>query len=293
MANSPLISAIITTHNRPLLLDRAIKSVFSQTYKNIECIVVDDKSDDNTKDICASFPTIRYIYISPEESKGGNYARNQGIIASKGKYCAFLDDDDYWLPQKIEKQVQLIEEKGCELVYCGRKMEIVQKEKTTYYNRLPNPSFWGDMHKKILLTCCCCTTSTMMVSREALFDVGLYDEKLAFWQDYELTIRCAQRKPFYYVNEPLCVYRKDVNDDQRLTNKYWGWKKAVKYIHQKHRDLYKRLTLKEKLKVKVLVWEDAYFNRCNSSELKWRKRYYRLLIIVFSSIPRKLRGVLR
>jgi glycosyltransferase involved in cell wall biosynthesis len=287
MANSPLVSAIITTHNRPLLLNRAIKSVLSQTYKNIECIVVDDKSDDNTKDICASFPTIRYIYISPEESKGGNYARNQGIIASKGRYCAFLDDDDYWLPQKIEKQVQLIKEKGCELVYCGRKMEIVHKERTSFYSKLPNPSFGGDMHKKILMNICC-TTSTMMVSREALFGAGLFDEKLAFWQEYELTIRLAQRKPFFYVNEPLCVYRKDVNDKQRLTNKYWGWKKAVKYIHQKHRGLYKRLTIKEKIKAKVLVWEDAYFNRCNSSGLRWRKRYYRLLIIIFSSIPKKL-----
>lgn len=290
MAFNPLVSAIITTHNRPLLLNRAIKSVLSQTYKNMECIVVDDKSDDNTKDICASFPAIRYIYISPEESKGGNFARNQGIIASKGKYCAFLDDDDYWLPQKIEKQVQLIEEKDCELVYCGRKMELVQKEKTSFYNRLPNPSFWGDMHKKILLTCCCCTTSTMMISREALFDVGLFDEKMAFWQDYELTIRFAQRKPFFFVNEPLCVYRKDVNDKQRLTNKYWGWKKAVKYIHHKHRGLYKSLNLKEKMKAKVLVWEDAYLNRCKSPELKWRRRYYRLLIIVFSSFPRKLIG---
>lgn len=283
--NNSMVSAIITTHQRPLLLKRAIESVLSQTYKEIECIVVDDKSTDNTKDVCAAYPSVQYIYIPPKESKGGNYARNKGIKASTGKYCAFLDDDDYWLPTKIEKQVELIEEKDCELVYCGIRIEDVQKEDTTFYDYLPNPSFEGDMQKKILLTCCCCTTSTMMISRDALFDVGLFDEDLSFWQDYELTIRLAQRKPFFFVNEPLCVYRKDANDSQRLTNRFFGWRKAVKYIHQKHSELYKRLSLKEKIKVKVLVWEDAYKNRCEPAGLRWRGRYYRLLVILFSSIP--------
>ena len=286
--DNQLVSAIITTHNRSGLLRRAIESVLSQTYKDIECIVVDDKSTDDTKDVCAMYPSVKYIYIPPEESKGGNYARNKGIKASKGEYVAFLDDDDYWLPTKIEKQVALIEEKDCELVFCGQKIESVEDKETTYFDSLPNPSYCGDM-QIIILQRICCTTSTMMVSRDALFAVGLFDENIAYWQEYELTIRLAQITPFFFVNEPLCVYRQDVKDLQRLTNHYFGWKKAVKYIRKKHKKLYSKLSFKEKLDANVLVWEDACYRRCKPAGVKWRYYYYRLLIIVFSSIPNRIR----
>lgn len=94
-----LVSAIITTHNRLSLLKRAVESALSQTYKNIEVIVVDDASTDGTPEYCNELP-LRYIYIPKEESRGGNHARNLGILAAKGEYVAFLDDDDYWLPRK-------------------------------------------------------------------------------------------------------------------------------------------------------------------------------------------------
>lgn len=83
------VSAIITTHNREGLLKRAIESVLNQTYKNLECIVVDDNSTDNTREVCNQFP-VNYIYIPKEETRGGNYARNLGIKAASGDYCAFL-----------------------------------------------------------------------------------------------------------------------------------------------------------------------------------------------------------
>lgn len=206
-----LVTAIITTHNRKKLLKRAVESVFKQTYANIELIVVDDASTDGTDEYCQALP-LQYIYIPKEESKGGNYARNQGVKAAKGEYVAFLDDDDYWLPEKIKKQVALIEEKDCELVHCGRRLELVQSDGSVVYkDTQPNPFHYGDMKKKILLTICT-TTTCILAKRRALFDVGLFDENLRFWQEYELTIRLAQRKPFYFVNEPLSVYRVDTKD---------------------------------------------------------------------------------
>lgn len=265
-----LVTAIITTHNRLELLKRAIESVFAQTYNNIELIVVDDASTDGTSKYCTQQP-LRYIFIPKEESKGGNYARNQGIRAAKGKYVAFLDDDDYWLPTKIEKQVALIESKDCELVHCGRKLEIVRGEGVTYRDLLPNPLEYGDMHKKILLTICT-TTTNILAKRDALFEVGLFDENLRFWQEYELTIRLAQRKPFYFVNEVLSVYRIDTSDCHRLTNKYEKWKDAVRYIHKKHARLYGRLNSIERFRVKLLVMNDAAL-RCKSAGMK---KYYSL-----------------
>lgn len=279
-----LVTAIITTHNRLNLLKRAIDSVFAQTYNNIELIVVDDASTDGTSKYCVQQP-LQYIFISKEESKGGNYARNLGIRAAKGKYVAFLDDDDYWLPTKIEKQVALIESKDCELVHCGRKLEIVKGDKVIYRDLLPNPLDYGDMHKKILLTICT-TTTNILAKRDALFEVGLFDENLRFWQEYELTIRLAQRKPFYFVNEVLSVYRIDNTDKQRLTNKYYEWEEAVKYIHQKHAALYAKLNAIERFKVRLLVMNDAAM-RCKSSDLMIK--YYKLYISWFIiSLPFKI-----
>ena len=212
-----MVSAIITTHNRKELLRRAIESVLSQTYLEMECIVIDDASNDGTDQICKLYP-VRYIYIPKEESKGGNYARNLGIYAAVGEYVAFLDDDDYWLPTKIEKQVKLIEEKDCELVFCGKRLEIVGHECMKFKDSLPETTYEGDMSRKILLTICC-TTTNILAKRQALIDVGLFDESLRFWQEYELTIRMAQRKPFYFVNEVLSVYRIDKKDSSRLTDK--------------------------------------------------------------------------
>lgn len=273
-----LVSAIITTHNRRDLLKRAIDSVLVQTYPNIELIVVDDASDDGTSEVCND-KRIKYIYIPKSESHGGNYARNLGIKTSKGEYCAFLDDDDCWLPEKIEKQVELIEKMDCEMVHCGKRKEFVKKNGIEYYDSLPASNHWGNMQRKILLTVCTTTTSNILVKRQTLIDVGMFDESLKYWQDYELTIRLAQRTPFYYVNEPLTIYRVDTRDTQRLTNKYYEWKKAVKYIHDKHAELYRQLNLIEKYGVMNLVWIDAY-KRCKSSGLKG---YYYLYYI--ASLP--------
>lgn len=278
MSNRPLVSAIITTHNRIDLLKIAVKSVYDQTYENIELIVVDDHSEDGTEEWC-KLQNFKYIKIPKEKSKGGNYARNLGIKASQGEYVAFLDDDDYWLPEKISKQLDIINNYDCELVYAGCKLEIIDKYGTkTYRYSYPNPEHWGDMSKKILLSICT-TTTLIFVKRQALLDVGMFDEELKFWQEYELTIRLAQRKPFYWVNEPLAVYRINQKDKNRLTNKYYNWKKSVNYIHKKHSKLYDGLNLWERIGIYTLVWSDAK-GRALSSGLKYHYIKYSFLCLL-------------
>ena len=189
-------------------------------------------------------------------------------------------DDDYWLPDKIEKQVELIERMDCELVHCGKRLEIVEGDNVRYVDCKLNPKHWGDMSKKILYNITT-TTSLMMVKRQAIVDIGYYDENLRFWQEYDLTIRLAQRKPFYFVNEPLCVYRIDRKDKGRLTNKFFEWCKAVDYIHEKHAELYATLNPIQKIQAWLLFVRDAE-NRCLSAGLKWRYYYYKLLFKVFN-----------
>lgn len=277
-----LVTAIITTHNRLELLKRAIKSVYAQTYKEMELIVVDDASTDGTQAYCESLP-LRYLHIPKAESRGGNHARNLGVKMARGEYVAFLDDDDYWLPKKIEKQVALMESKDCELVYCGRRLELVGMDgEVTYRDKLPNPLHYGDMRRKILWVICT-TTTNILAKRQALLDVGLFDENLRFWQEYELTIRMAQRKPFYFVNEPLSVYRVDTRDKHRLTNKYEEWKEAVRYIHRKHAALYAKLNMIERIRVRLLVMGDAV-GRCKSSGLK-RKATQLYIAWLILSLP--------
>ncbi len=269
------VSAIITTHNRASLLKRAIESVLSQTYKDIECIVIDDASDDETEELCSHYP-IKYVHIKKEESRGGNYARNLGIKKAIGKYVAFLDDDDYWLPLKIEKQVDLIEKENCDLVYCGRRLELIGDNSIDYKDEYPNPDLIGDMRKKILLTTAT-TTTAILVKKDALIEIGMFDENLRFWQEYELTIRLAQRSSFYAVNEILIVYRVDTRDKNRLTNKYSDWKKAVKYIYDKHNKLYFELDFLEKEQAKMLYVADASVRAANSG-LDYISKYYKALI---------------
>lgn len=272
--SQPLVSAIITTHNRIDLLKRAVKSVEEQTYPAIELIVVDDASTDGTKEWCES-QEFTYIHIPAENSRGGNYARNLGIKAAKGKYVAFLDDDDMWYPEKTSKQVDLIETKNCEIVYCGRRLEILKDGSFSYAEQLPGILNCGDMSKRVLQTICT-TTSEILVRRESLETYGLFDENLGFWQEYELTIRLLQHTSIYYVNEPLVLYRIDIKDKGRLTNKYTQWKQAVKYIYEKHVDLYSQLSFREKMNVHLLRWGDARI-RCMASGLKFKSYGYYLL----------------
>lgn len=282
----PKVSAVITTHNRLGLLKRAINSVKAQTYNNIECIVVSDNSNDGTDEYCSSLEEITYISISADESKGGNYARNLGIKNASGVYVAFLDDDDYWKPTKIEKQVALAEEKRCGVVYCGRTLEYVEGASVNYQESVTLSEYTGDV-SKIILTRIFATTSEIMIRKDLLCQVGMFDETLKYWQEYELSIRLAQLSEFQCYRENLIVYRIDINDKGRLTNKYTGWRDTVKYIRQKHRHLYANLNYKEKLCHIQFVWQEA-IARCNSAGFKFKARYYGF-ILWLSCVPIRIK----
>lgn len=283
------ISCIITTRNRLELLQRAVKSVLEQDYDNKELIIVDDGSNDGTKEWCESLKDenpskVKYLRIPKEDSKGGNYARNLGIKASSGNFIAFLDDDDEWLQAKLSSQVSMMNANNeCVVVYGGAINEIIDKEGKIHYKEVSvNKYYTGDVSKKIL-TSIFTTTSVLMVRREALFEVGLFDENLKFWQEYELSIRLAQLGTFLATEKPLINYRVNIFDANRLTNKYYAWKEAVKYIRNKHKNLYKQLTLFEKFKAKALVWRDAVM-RTQACGMSVKSKYYRGLFFSYKIV---------
>lgn len=241
----PLVSAIITTHNRCELLQRAIESVLRQSYKNIECIVVDDASEDNTKGICEKY-NVRYVYIPKNESHGGNYARNLGIKAAKGEYCAFLDDDDYWLDTKIEKQYELAIKKKSDLVYCHKIHEYVSNGRIMKSVPINDPTPEGNLKSKIF--CHYITnTSCLFASKKALFKVGLFDENLLKWQEYDLMIRMAAMTDIYCVNECLCVYTVNRSDANRISNDANRVAVTVDYFRDKYKTAIDDLSLKDRV----------------------------------------------
>lgn len=257
------VSAVITTHNRKDLLCYAIRSVLSQTYKNIECIVVDDASTDGTREYCESLSEITYIPIEQKDSKGGNYARNVGVESSHGEYIAFLDDDDEWLPDKIEKQMNLISS-DVEFVYCGRLIEYIDNRGICVVKDYPKYGAKGDMSKKILSRIYC-VTSEILVKRQLLIDVGLFDIDIKFWQEYELCIRLFQHTKVDFVNECLIKYRASNVDNNRLTNKYYSWLDAVRLIEKKHSSLYDKLDNLSKMKHRLRLFSESSSRILNSN----------------------------
>ena len=153
-----MVSVIITTHNRCNLLERAIQSVLNQIYKDFELIVVADGCTDGTDSLMKKYESekrIQYIHYSP--AKGGNYARNKGVQNSRGEFIAFLDDDDEWLPEKLELQVAKIrEDPECVLVYTG--IRVVYVNECIEYSSIPKAN--GDLSKVLLFNNIIGSTST-------------------------------------------------------------------------------------------------------------------------------------
>jgi len=188
MKNQPLVSVIIPTYNKSQYLREAIKSVLNQTYKNIEVIVVDDGSTDNTKEIVESFNDSRIIYIF-QENKGPAIARNTGIKKAQGRYIAFLDSDDLWLKEKLEKQIDFME-KNSEIGLLGTGCyEMTDKGKIIGKKIFPTKN---KILQKDLIKYNPFIQSSIITKREVFDKVGLwYDEKFRESEDYELWLRIA------------------------------------------------------------------------------------------------------
>ena len=197
-------SVIITTYNRAHLVTKSIESVLSQTFKEYEIIVVDDGSTDGTKGLLEERYAGKIIYIGKKKNEGLSAARNTGIEASKGKYIAFLDDDDLWLPEKLELQVNLMQKKPfLGLVYCG----YYGVNKTGGVLREVKPTKRGKIFDDILLSNCLGPPSASLVKKEVFAKAGYFDENLSSSEDWDMWLRVSKLYEIDFVNRPLVKYR--------------------------------------------------------------------------------------
>ena len=200
----PEISVIIPTFNYGKYIKRAIESILTQTYQDVEIIVVDDGSTDNTREIIRSKQSdkIRYFY---QENKGAPSARNKGIVESKGKYIAFLDADDEWLPTKLEKQVDKFQRSSNKVALIYGWAKIID-EKGNLFMKFQSRT-QGEILREILDRSFM-PSSTVIVKKECFHAVGLFDENFTSCQDREMWTRIATQYQVEVLPEYLArIYR--------------------------------------------------------------------------------------
>lgn len=202
--DKPLVSVITITRNRGKLIGRCIASVLNQTYKNIEYIIIDGASDDNTDEVVSSFQDERLKYVKLETNWPIKETLDHGISLCQGKYITFLDSDDEYLPQKIEKQVDLIESLPEEygLIYCWM----------TYYDNethqvlsVHKPELKGDVRDEVIGEPIISGTPTLMFRRELLIKLDGWKspDETGIISDWELCARACQITKVDFIPESL------------------------------------------------------------------------------------------
>lgn len=208
------VDVIIPTHSRAEFLRSALGSVLGQTFQDLAIIVVDDASDDHTPEVVRSFNDERIKYVRMDTNVGEARSRNTGLLHSNAPYVAFLDDDDEWLPQKIELQLQLFGNGSRRLgvVYSG--LRVIHKL-TGEILREHIPKKRGDIHHDLILGNFVGGPSTVLIRRACFDKVGLFDENIAYLVDYDMWIRLSKEFHFECVEDALVKYHIHEN---RLSN---------------------------------------------------------------------------
>ncbi|MBW2000440.1 MAG: glycosyltransferase family 2 protein [Deltaproteobacteria bacterium] len=195
------VSVIIPTFNRARKVTRAISSVLYQDLRDYEIIVVDDGSTDNTSTVLSQFGRgIKGVVHT--NNLGVSAARNAGIRVSKAPFVAFLDSDDYWLPGKVRVQLEFFEKNPGAVACQTQEIWIRRGRRVNPKKEHLKPD--GDIFVPSLRRCVV-SPSAVMLRRELLGKVGLFDERLPACEDYDLWLRIGRRYPIHLVRQYLVV----------------------------------------------------------------------------------------
>ncbi len=211
-----MVSIIIPSYNRAEFLTRALQSVRDQVFQDWETIVVDDGSEDDSRQVIESLhdDRIRYIY---QPHKGVSAARNAGIRLAKFSWLCFLDSDDYWKPRKLQRQLEEIENRpGYAITYTD---EIWIRRNRRVNPRKIHCKYAGWIYHHCL-PLCIISPSSVMIHRRIFEAHGLFDESLPVCEDYEMWLRLSAHHPIHFLVEPLTV--KVGGHRDQLSHSLWG-----------------------------------------------------------------------
>lgn len=225
------VSVVIPTYNRAAMIREALKSLQLQTIQDFEIIVVDDCSEDDTKQVIEGIEDSRLLYIRHDKNSGGASARNTGIRAATGEFIAFLDSDDQWRPEKLEKQLQVLSgDSGIGAVYTG--FNAMNGDLLLWKSV---PIHRGELIDRLMAYNCIDTTSSIVVRKELLCEIEGFDESLPSCQDWDLYIRLAGRTRIDFVKEPLVLFQQ--HPGERITTNNSAVIKGHMLMYGKHKQL--------------------------------------------------------
>jgi glycosyltransferase involved in cell wall biosynthesis len=208
--DTPLVSVIIPTYRRSAFLRRAIESALAQTYSPVEVIVVEDGSHD-AREVASSFGArVKYLW---QENQGAAVARNTAAAAARGSWLALLDDDDFWIPEKLERQFELVRAfpsvgfvHANYFWFCNGRGEPRPAEQVHSV-----PSGW--VTQQLVLDRFSIGTSTVLVRADLFRKVGGFNPAYRLVQDYDLWIRLSQVAQFGYLATPLAYYEAEAQEE--------------------------------------------------------------------------------
>lgn len=238
LAQNTTVSVVIPAFNAAAYLGEALESTLGQTYQPIEVIVVDDGSEDETPQVAAAYAG-KVTYLRKQRG-GPASARNAGIRVASGEWIAFLDADDVWMPNLLEKLVKGAEETGADLAFCdGLTLKNGRIVGPTFFERaglkarmgtfalnglLLNPLLLFLEFHQFMLTC------ALLVRRDALLQVGLFDEHIYCGEDLDLWLRLSLRYRLGVVNENLVLRRIHAHN---LTRDPWTLRTGLIQVYEK------------------------------------------------------------
>ena len=202
------VSVILPTYNRAHTLKRAIDSVLNQGFQDLEVIVVDDGSTDDSESVVASLKDKRIKYLKLTEKKGPSAARNFGLRFISGDFVAFLDSDDEWLPQKTDIQLKFFKnvQPGAGLVFTNGYEPTRGEGLLCIDNPGPSRLVYGSKERdanifpgRVNIT----PPSCWMLPRKVVEEIGLFDESIANWEDCDYFARIARKHDVYFINTAL------------------------------------------------------------------------------------------
>ena len=196
-----LVSIVMPSYNTARFIKNSIDSVLAQTYKNWELLIVDDCSTDNTDEIVTQFNDSRITYVKNEKNSGAAVSRNHALAQAKGKWIAFLDSDDLWAPEKLEKQLKFMAENGYAFSYT--RYEEIDEDGNPTGTLVGGPR---RITKTGMFNYCWPGCLTVMYNREIVGDIQIADIRKN--NDYAIWLKACRKADCYLLPETLASYRK-------------------------------------------------------------------------------------
>jgi glycosyltransferase involved in cell wall biosynthesis len=203
------ISVIIPTYNRENLILKSINSVLNQTYSNIEILIVDDGSTDNTENIINKLDNNKIKYIKLKDNKGASFARNIGILRASGKYISFQDSDDFYHYDKLEKQYNNLKKKKTDFDFCKICLHLNENNEIIFPNIFQLNNINQENYEKELCNGNFISTQSILVKKSSIKKY-LFDTRFPRLQDYDLALRMIPNIKVSFTNETLVdLYRQN------------------------------------------------------------------------------------